>query len=108
MENTSTFHSVDFGHWFGLNFNFLGYDPRNPNGPMAKFWAYLAFAVQGEYTLPSLGNGSHDRVGASPLFCCRRLGRALDRLSPRSLWSEFGKNPCRPRTRGALGRTGSR
>src|SRR5262249_1775187 len=45
----------------------------------------LAFALFSEYTLISLGNGSHDRVGASPLFCCRRLVRASDRLRPGSL-----------------------
>src|SRR5246127_4271844 len=46
---------------------------------------YLAFTVLWEYTLFSLGNGSHDRVGASPLFCCRRLVRASDRPGPGSL-----------------------
>src|SRR5437660_12466374 len=46
---------------------------------------YLAFTVFWEYTLLSLGNGSHDRVGASPLFCCRRLVRASDRPRPGSL-----------------------
>src|SRR5246127_5770104 len=46
---------------------------------------YLAFTVLWEYTLFSLGNGSHDRVGASPLFCCRRLVRASDRPRPGSL-----------------------
>jgi len=58
---------------FWLEFQLLRHDPRNLNGTHGQIRAYLAFAVQGEYTLRSLGNGSHDRVGASPLFCCRRL-----------------------------------
>src|SRR5438094_5149353 len=99
--------SVVAGHPFGLNFNFCVMIPEVQTHLASNSRTYLAFAVQGEYTLSSLGNGSHDRVGASPLFCCRRLGRALDRLSPRSLWSEFGKNPRGRGTRGAFGRTGS-
>jgi len=51
----------------------------------AYFSPYLAFALYPEYTVFSLGNGSHDRVGASPLFCCRRLVWASDRLRPGSL-----------------------
>src|SRR5437660_4386437 len=52
---------------------------------------YLAFTVFWEYTLLSLGNGSHDRVGASPLFCCRRLVRASDRPRPGSLCVDLEK-----------------